>query len=494
MLTSDALEIRADSTPDREIFRCGEDVLTYSEWHSKSSALARSFMRQGVQQQERVILFFPEDQWISYVIALLAVQKIGAIAVSLPSTLPASMAQKIIMQTAARHSVGEMDFPSINRLTCVEIAGDGDPNFRIAMDPDAIAEIVLTSGTSGMPKLVACPHGNLTWETLSAEAVARKFRNRTAQVLSHPLIGSNAAQRVIADALRGAPVVYNIMPSFEPVTVLQLIASRRIEDVALVPARAAALLRVSKGISLHEVRRVHLTSAHTPPWIAEGLARLFPNAKVLNKYGLTEGGRFRIGGVYDTARPSRVGYPSDGHSVRITDEQGNEVPVGTPGKLWVRDPTPYRRFYYREDCSTDNAYPADDWICTNDIAFLDEDGCVTLVGRSSDIANVGGLKVSLREVEEEVAAISGVLDCAAFTLPHRTTGDLICIGIVNSPDDQPRLEEAKTRLARQLGSRFPRLWISVPEIPRTFTGKIEREALAQLALAQFPELSANREQ
>ena len=168
--------------------------------------------------------------------------------------------------------------------------------------------------------------------------------------------------------------------------------------------------------------------------------------------------------------------------------------VGSAGKLWVRDPTPYRRFYYQKDCSSDDARPADDWVCTNDIAFLDEDGCVTLVGRASDIANVGGLKVPLTEVEEEVAAISGVLDCAAFILPHRTTGDLICIGIVSSPDDVSRLEEAKMRLARQLGSRFPRLWMSVSEIPRTFTGKVEREALVQLALARFPELSADRGQ
>lgn len=490
MLTSDALAIRANSTPDKEVFRCGEDVLTYGAWHSRSSALANSLVRQGVQQQERVILCFPEYEWVSYVIALLAVHKIGAIAVSLPSALPASTVQKIIAQTDARHSVGEIEFPGVNRLAWVEEAEDQDSNFRVAMDPSAIAEILVTSGTTGMPKLVACPHGNLTWKTLSPDALAERFQNRVVEVLGNPLIGSNPAQRAISIALRGTMILYNVLPSFEPARVLQLIASRQVENLALVPVRAAALLRVGSGLSFHEVRRVYLTSSHTPPWIAEGLAQLFPRAEIINAYGLTEGGRFRIEGTYDAVRPGRIGHPLNGHSFRITDEEGNEVATGTPGKLWIHDPTPYPRFYYREDYVTSNDdYLADGWICTNDIAFLDGDGCVTLVGRTDDIANVGGLKVALRDVEDEVAAIGGVLDCAAFTVPHRTIGDLICIGIVNQPDNQSHLEKAKARLARQLGSRFPRVWISVPEIPRTFTGKVQRDALAQLALAQFPELN-----
>ena len=88
MLTQDALKVRADSQPHREIFRCGEDNLTYGEWHRRSSALALSFIEQGVQQEECVALSFAMPEWINYVIALLAVQKVGAIAVSLPSSAP----------------------------------------------------------------------------------------------------------------------------------------------------------------------------------------------------------------------------------------------------------------------------------------------------------------------------------------------------------------------------------------------------------------------
>jgi acyl-coenzyme A synthetase/AMP-(fatty) acid ligase len=491
MLTSDALRIRADSQPHREIFRCGEETLTYGEWDRRSSALARSFMLQGIQQQECVILSFPGDQWISYVVALLAVQKVGAIAVSLPSALPVSIAEKVLTRTAARHSAGDIELPGVNRLDCIETAEGRALEFQVAAGPEAIAEILMTSGTTGTPKLVACPHGNLTWRTVPPE-VFERYQDQTAQSLSHPMIGSNAAQRTIVDALRGSLAVYNILPSFDPVTVFQLVESRQIEHVAFVPAKAAALLRAGRGMSFHTVRWFHLSSAHTPAWIANGLAQLFPEATILNKYGLTEGGRFRIEGAYDFSSPGRIGRPADGHSVCVKDEQGNELPAGTTGELWVRDPTPYQRFYYREDDTAGDYCSADGWVCTNDLAFIDEDGRVTLVGRTSDIANVGGLKVSLREVEEAVATIDGVLDCAAFSLPHRTTGEMICIGVVNSPADEMRLERAKAGLARQLGSRFPRLWITLPEIPRTFTGKIERGALAQRALTQFPELNTNR--
>jgi acyl-coenzyme A synthetase/AMP-(fatty) acid ligase len=493
MLTQDALRIRADSQPHREIFRCGEDNLTYGEWHRRSSALARSLMEQGVQQEECVALSFTVAEWINYVIALLAVQKVGAIAVSLPSSAPASTVQGILTRTAARHSIGQSAFPGVNHLDGVAASEAEDLDFRMEAGPAAIAEIVVTSGSTGVPKLVACPHGNLTWKTLSASEAAKKFQDKTEQFLTHPPVGSNAAQRKVINALRGTRCVYNILPSFDPALVSQLIASRGIETVALVPAKAVALLRACKGTSFEGVKRVHLSSASTPSWVAEGLARLFPNAMILNWYGLTEGGIFRIGDIYDSARPSRIGYPAERHSVRITDDQGNELPAGTPGQLWVRDSAPYRRFYYPEDDTAVDDDFADGWMRTNDVASLEEDGAVTLTGRASNIANVGGLKVTLTEVEEEVATLEGVLDCAAFKLPHRTTGDMICIGIVSSHDDESRLEKAKARLAREFGYRFPRLWINVPAIPRTFTGKVERETLAQIALKQFPELDINQE-
>ena len=497
MLTSDALRIRAESDPDREIFRCGEDTLTYGEWHRKSSDLARSFISQGVQQQERVVLSFSIDEWISYVIALLAVQKAGAVAVSVSSNLPSSTEQKVIAQTAARHSVGQIPIPGVNYLNWLETTQTPDPNFQVATDPAAIAEIVVTSGSTGLPKLVACPHGNLTWDTLSADQAASRFQNRTVQFLTHPPIGSNAAQRKVVNALRGTSSIYNVLPVFDALTVSHLMATRRIDVVALVPAKAAALLRACKGRSFSQVSWVHLGSAHTPPWMADGLTQLFPNAVIRNNYGLTEGGRFRIGGIYDAARPSWIGYPADGQSndfsVLIMDDQGKELPTGTPGKLWIRDTTPYPRYYYGVDSSTGTTtYSADGWMCTNDIAFLEEDGSVTLVGRTSEIGNVGGLKVSLVEIEDEVAKLDCVIDCAAFKLPHRTTGDMIGIGIVSNPDDGARLELAKARLARELGYRLPRLWISVPEIPRTFTGKVEREKLAQIAINQFPDLKVTR--
>lgn len=492
MLTSDALRIRADAEPRREVFRCGEGCLTYIEWHRKSSALALRLIEQGVREQECVLLSFPLSEWISYVVALLAVQKAGAIAVSLPSQVNPSTAKKIISLTEARHGIGETAFPGISSLVCDATDTDQDPDFRVPVDPNAIAEIITTSGTTGSPKLVACPHGNLTWGTLSAAEAADRYGDEVVQFLSHPPIGSNAAQRAVTNALRGTPCLYNIPPSFDPVMVSRLIANRSIEQIAIVPAAATALLRVCQGMSFHAVTRVYLTAAFTPPWVASGLVELFPNATIFNNYGLTEGGGFRIGGSFDSARPGRVGRPLPGHSVRITDDAGNTLPAGTPGTLWVRDSTPYKRFYYRDDSGTEDARSADGWICTNDVAILEEDGRVTLVGRTNDIANVGGLKVALQEVDEEVATIDGVLDCAAFLLPHRTTGDMICMGIVCAPEHAANLEKAKTRLAQELGYRSPRLWMNVTDIPRTATGKVKREALAEMARARYPELDNSR--
>jgi long-chain acyl-CoA synthetase len=497
MLTSDALRIRAESQPERIIFQCGPDSLTYLDWHRRSSAAARGLVVLGVRQQECVLLTFNQNQWINYVIALLAVQKAGAIAVPLPEGLPKSMADKIAAITRARYavgsrySVGDMGIPGVRELSHPELMCDGNTqeDFQVPVTPDQVAEIIMTSGTTGDPKLVACPHGNLAWETLSPEAAARRYGNEVVPHLSASLMGTNGAQRLVSNALRGTPFVYYLLPSFEPAEAARLIREMEISELTLVPVQATALLRYCEGISFERVVQIHLGSAHTPAWVANGLAALFPHAEILNKYGLTEGGQIRLRGRYDATRPGWIGHPRDGHSVRITDNDGHELPARTQGMLWVRDSAPNQRYYYGDESSSESPSSADGWISTGDIALMGDDGSVTLIGRTKDIANVGGLKVPLKDVDEAVAAMGGVLDCGAFVLPHRTVGDLICMAIVLEPGADTEIEEGKARIARQLGSWAPRFWTVVTEIPRTLTGKIRREFLADLARTEEPGLA-----
>jgi malonyl-CoA/methylmalonyl-CoA synthetase len=190
-------------------------------------------------------------------------------------------------------------------------------------------------------------------------------------------------------------------------------------------------------------------------------------------------------------RPGTVGPALDGVEVRVADpDTGDVLGAGRPGEVEVRGPNVFAG--YRGRPNTPAEFRADGFFRTGDLGVLDDDGYLTLVGRSKDLIISGGLNVYPTEVEAVVDAVDGVRESAVIGLPDTDLGETVVAVVVADPD--ARLDAAGVREAarRRLAPfKAPRRVVFVDELPRNAMGKVEKARLRERLGAQASGSSAS---
>lgn len=364
--------------------------------------------------------------------------------------------------------------PNENRSTD---AGDatvlvGDAAFEeptgaaVSRRDDDLAALMLTSGSTGTPRLVMVTHGNLLANTA---AIARSQRlgpdDRAMLVL--PVSYCFGASVLCSHLYVGADVVLDGRFMF-PDKVLRAIAEHGCTTFAGVPTVFRILDRRSsiREIELPSLRRFLQAGG---PLDEETIGRLRsaqPNAAFYVMYGQTEA-TARITTRDAEADPQRdgcVGRPLDGLSLRIVD-----------GEVRVRGPSVCPG-YWRDDDATD-AKLAGGWLRTGDLGRIDDDGRLWIEARVGQFAKIRGVRVSFDEVEHLARGAAGIAGVAAAATPHGESGEALVLHVVPSPDaDRDEVERA-------VRDRLPATWDiarveMADELPRTSSGKIDRARLA----------------
>ena len=171
-------------------------------------------------------------------------------------------------------------------------------------------------------------------------------------------------------------------------------------------------------------------------------------------------------------KPGSVGRPLDNLTVRIVDEQGNDLPAGQVGELLVKGPSICSG--YLNDPEETRRVFCDGWLRTGDLARQDEEGYLWIEGRKGAFLKMRGMRVSFAEVEARVTAIPGVYECAARAVDHPEAGEALVLFIV--PDQGARIvmEEVRRHLPAHWALDSIRL---VSELPKTSAGKIALSSL-----------------
>ncbi|MEY2838794.1 MAG: hypothetical protein RJB60_1093, partial [Pseudomonadota bacterium] len=180
--------------------------------------------------------------------------------------------------------------------------------------------------------------------------------------------------------------------------------------------------------------------------------------------------------VTTTAYSGSIGMPLPSTEVRILDEDGHEVPIGTPGELAVRGPQVMTGYWQRDD-ETAKVMTLDGFFRTGDIATMDERGFFKIVDRKKDMILVSGFNVYPNEVEDVVAQMDGVLECAAVGVFDEHSGEAVKLVVVK---DKPEITEQQVRAycAQHLtGYKRPKVVEFRAELPKTPVGKILRREL-----------------
>lgn len=344
-------------------------------------------------------------------------------------------------------------------------------------EPDDIALLLHSSGTTARPKLIPLTHRNLT---SSAGNIARMLNltpaDRCVNVMPlfhiHGLIGG-----LLSSILAGASVYCT--PGFSAHRFMRWLRDSEATWYTAVPAMHQMILtRVDDGAKQMPLRFIRSSSAHLHSKIWKQLEDRF-ECPVLNAYGMTEASH------QVTSNPlppgvRKLGTVGTSASTRylILDEEGRVQPVGVSGEVAIAGASVTSG--YLAPFEMNKTAFAQGWLRTGDTGRVDDDGYLSLTGRLKEIINSGGEKISPAEVDEVLMGHPSVASALSFGAACATLGERICAAVVLQ-DGREATEADLKSFVRDRLARFkvPRQIFILDEIPRGATGKLQRIGLAQ---------------
>lgn len=485
-----ALAEIAERHPDRVPFRSDVGVeLTYREWAVRAAHLA-TFLREdrGAGPGIELRLAFEWSDWHHYPIAYMAALATGATVV----TARVDATEEGSAGPRARESSVILRLPGERGLAVVS---DGDLVFREELPvpdwpvfaqpkanrPDAVAEVLHTSGTTGPRRAVACTYADLTSMLLRDAVAPMSVAVEPSILVHHVPLGSQAAQRILVESVRSHWQTSICVAHPMGADLIRAMAGNHATFVGLVPTTARRVIHEAgrTGQVLPTVRWVTVGSEHVAPRIFEQLASIFPDAQLLSTFGATEAGAARIRCEHGEC-PGSIGRPEPGCGAEIRDSQGRILPANEIGDLWLtRFGAPPR--FYVDDIEANRVTFRDGWVRTGDVARLDRDGFVHLVDRSDDIVSSGGETFGTFEVEDCLASHPLVFAAAVVGVQTPLLGERVVAAVVLTPSDADRAVARRELLAHCRGilptSRVPTRFVFLPELPVAPSGKVQKRAI-----------------
>ncbi|MGH9025824.1 MAG: class I adenylate-forming enzyme family protein [Acidimicrobiia bacterium] len=470
-------------------------AITFAEWDEQSNRLARGLAAHGVQPGDRVSIYLPSEEVLRWIVVYAAVHKAGAVAVPTNTRLTVPEVETILRHAevaalvtsesllAKASEVRERaPFPLLvsgargsNVMPYDELLDQDNDDFQAPVAQTDLADIMYTSGTTGLPKGVAVRHNNV------------------AMIPNHEPMWTGGGW------LHGAPLftfagiafIFNPMKMglrglyltpFDAGKWLEAVERERPMMTMLVPAMVELIVAHPdfERRDLSSLQSVAIGAAPiAPPTLTRMQARL-PQASVSNSYGITEAGPAYIVMPKEelTKRIGSVGKPIPPMEIKIVDDDGNECAPQVVGELLTRMPG-VQREYYKDEQATADTWTPDGWLRTGDLAKLDADGFLYIAGRKKDMIIRGGHNIYATDVEAVIMDHPAIREAAVVGVPHKTLGEDVAAFVVLKPQEVLTAEDLKAFCAARLADyKCPRQVHFVDELPRNATQKVMKHLLS----------------
>jgi malonyl-CoA/methylmalonyl-CoA synthetase len=344
----------------------------------------------------------------------------------------------------------------------------------VQRNPDDLAAILYTSGTTGRSKGAMLSHDNLASNALVLKDC---WRWRDGDVLIHALPIYHVHGLFVA--LHGALLNGSTMLWHQGFDADAVIADMAHATIMMGVPTYYVRLAAHPGLTRGAAANMRLFVSGSAP-LLEATFAIFEartGHRILERYGMTEAGMICSNPYAGDRVPGTVGFPLPGISARVADEAGREVPRNEPGVLEIRGPNLFKG-YWRQPEKTTEGMRSDGFFITGDVATMDEDGRVAIVGRAKDLIIAGGLNIYPKEIELAIDAVPGVAESAVIGVPHPDLGEAAVAVVVRS---DPALDEAAILAAVADLARFkrPRRILFAEALPRNAMGKVQKAALRQ---------------
>jgi malonyl-CoA/methylmalonyl-CoA synthetase len=442
-------------------------------------------LARGLRRGDRLGFFLPNR--VEFIDLFLACVKLGVIVVPINvlyrereiSHIVTDAEPKAVVTTAELASFVPAGAPAwdIVELT-VAAAAQESVSVRQALDGDDAAAIVYTSGTTGRAKGAVLTHNNFAVNTVNLLAcwrITSDDRYLAVLPLFHVHGLGNGVHAWLASGCR-----MRLVERFDIKHAPELFEAFRPTLFFGVPTIYVRLLELpdEQARRIGERMRLFVSgSAPLPAHVLEAFRARFGHT-ILERYGMSET-LMNISNPYEgERRAGAVGFPFPGVSIKLLDAQGQPVPDGEIGEVYVRGPNVCAGYWRGLDATAEAFLAGADgvWFRTGDLGQRAADGYYTLRGRRTELIISGGFNIYPREIEEVLLAQPGVREAVVCGAPDERRGELPVAYIVA---DDSFDEEATIAACRQALASFkaPRAFVRVESLPRTALGKVQKHLL-----------------
>ena len=491
-----------------------EECITYGQAHAITSSVCAWLVRRGVRKGDRVAIAmrnYPEWALIYWACVSMGVVVVGvnawwvneelafALRDAVPKVifcdkerldrLPKPADQRMIV-VAVRAEVFE------NAVSWEDVIETPDALMDVTIAPDDDACIFYTSGTTGFPKGAQLTHRGCVTNSMNmsfsvevhavAEARARQIElpNTIAApvaLITTPLFHVTANNCLMHPfSVAGATLI--LMRRWDVNEALRLIEAKRVTTMGGVPTMGRELIRqaATSGRDLSSLQVISGGGGQVPPDLVSAIDA-HPGTRPSTGYGMTEASGIiaAIAGDLFVARPTSCGRAMPTFEVKVVDDEGADLPLGSAGELWVKGAGVIKG-YLNQPQATAEAI-VDGWLRTGDIATLDAGGYLHILDRKKDMVLRGGENIYCAEVEAAIFRHPAVAEVCAFSVPDERLGEEVGVAVVfregHSAGEDDLRQHAAAFIARYKVPKY--VWISNDPLPRNASSKFLRKQLRE---------------
>lgn len=489
---------QAELQPDAPAVFASSGDLSYRQLRDQALAVAAALHAEGVQSGDTVAVMGPKNA--EQVPAVLGILAAGAVYLPIGADQPRERAERLLQTGSVRLALlsGEQQAPSsVPALRLAEVLSDPTvpESVSVASDPQALAYVLFTSGSTGEPKGVELTHDAVM---NTVEFLIRHFDiGSTDRWLSLATLETDMSVPDIFANLHagGAIVVVDEDQRRDPDAWARLIHEHRVTALNFMPGWLEMLLSVGDG-RLSSLRAVAVGGDWVRPELARLLRQQAPQARFAGLGGATETAVHATIFEVEAEQPANCssvpyGVPLPNMACRVVGESGSDCPDWVIGELWVTGRGLARGYRGRTDLTAERfvEYPLNcaprTWYRTGDLARYWPDGTLEFVGRADHRIKISGYRVELGEVEAALNKIPGVHAAVTAVLPASGGSDGLA-ALVRVGDSGLTAGGIRDALIDLVPAHMiPRWILLVDRIPFTDAGKIDRTAVVGLLAEEF---------
>ncbi|NTX36076.1 amino acid adenylation domain-containing protein, partial [Myxococcus sp. CA033] len=482
------LEAAFARTPDAVALVAPDATLTFAQLHARASRLAFHLAALGVRPEAVVGVCVERSS--EAVVSLLAVHLAGATCLPLEPSHPPARRALLLQQSRACLVISSPSLFEGTQLGIVVIepgaaqqphAAQAEP---LRAQPDNLAYILYTSGSTGLPKGVLSTQQNVVhcfdaFDSLYSTAPGHTW------AASGSLSFDIHQEEILFSLSRGARV---ILRDVGPLGLARDILRHRVSHVVITPSSLATALEEPGAFDAFRSLSVLVTGGEVlPDSLVQSLA--LTSTRLVNTYGPTEASINVAAEISLPHRPVRLGRPLPRCRLYVLDDSLQPLPPGVPGKLFIGGICLARGYHSLPHLTAErfipdafSSSPGSRLYDTGDRARWNDDGSLSFLGRSDFQLKLRGVRVEVEEIEAALLRLHGVRQAAV--LPFRPSRDTFLVAFLVLDDSAPSLSSLRDALASSLPEALvPSRFLSLPSLPFTTSGKVDRTALSSFDIS-----------